>query len=33
MWEKSNDVQRAAAEAVTNIRVKAEAKREKKDRV
>ena len=26
MWEKTNAVQRAAAEAVTNFRIKAEAK-------
>ena len=32
VWDKANDFQRAAAEAITNIRVKAEAEREKRDK-
>ena len=32
VWEKSNAVQRAAAEAAAKIRVKAEAEIEKRDR-
>ena len=32
VWEKANSVQRAAAEAVANIRVKAESEIAKRDR-
>ena len=32
VWEKSNAVQRSAAEAVTKIRVKVEAEKEKRDK-